>query len=61
MASKIAVFEWHVQTWNTDGALVNSYRVLETGPGAKELKRFLEGKFDRVSVVAAPKVRTPRT
>jgi hypothetical protein len=61
MASTGTIIEWHVQTWNSDGALVNSYRVLETRPGAKELKKFLESKFDRVSIVPAPKVRKART
>lgn len=56
-----ATSEWQVTTWNSDGTLANSYRVLETKPGAKALKKFLEEKFDRVSIVPVPKERKPRS
>lgn len=59
MASK-RVIEWRVQTWTADGALSNSYNVLETTTGVAQLKRFLEKTFPKVAIVPTPKKSASR-
>lgn len=49
-----AMHVYTVQTWDGDGALVNSYEVaIETAAELRELRKFLLSKFSHV--VIAPR------